>query len=67
MVCLDEEELFAEFDQQLQSRFTSAQKARLRYSTREMTSILRGRVDAGLRPSVIGEEAISYIADLGSG
>ncbi|MXR20325.1 Cdc6/Cdc18 family protein [Halobacterium bonnevillei] len=68
MVCLDEEELFAEFDQQLQSRFGSARKVRLdRYGTDEMTSILRGRVKAGLRPGTIDEATLAYIADLAAG
>jgi cell division control protein 6 len=68
MVCLDEEELFAEFGQQLQSRFSSARKVHLdRYSMTEMTAILRGRVKAGLRPGVLREDILEYIADLAAG
>lgn len=68
MICLDEEHLFAEFEQQLQSRFGSARKVRLhRYSTEEMTAILRGRVRAGLRPGVIDDETLAYVADRAAG
>lgn len=68
MVCLDENQLFAEFDQQLQSRFGGARKVHLdHYTTEEMTAILRGRVKAGLRPNVIREETLEYVADLAAG
>ncbi|WP_232702198.1 Cdc6/Cdc18 family protein [Halobacterium wangiae] len=68
LVCLDEEALFAEFDQQLQSRFGGARKVHLdRYTVAEMTAILQGRVNAGLRPGVIREEALEHIADLAAG
>jgi len=68
LVCVDEERLFAEFDQQLQSRFGAAPKVHLdRYTTDEMTSILRGRVDAGVRPGVVEADVLPYIADLAAG
>lgn len=68
LICLEEEPLFAEFDQQLQSRFTAASKVHLdKYTTDEMTSILRGRVKAGLRPGVIEDGVIEHIADLAVG
>lgn len=68
MICLDEERLFAEFDEQLRSRLSGARNVNLdRYSVDEMTSILRGRVKAGLQPGVIREETLRYIADLAAG
>lgn len=68
LVCLDEEELFAEFDQQPQSHFGDTRKVHLdRYTTEEMTVILRGRVKASLRPDMIREEVLKHIADLAAG
>lgn len=68
MICLEQERLFAEFDEQLRSRMMYARTVDLdRYSVDEMTSILRGRVKAGLQPGVIHEETLRYIADLAAG
>jgi len=68
MVCLEEDRLFAEFDDQLRSRLSSARMIHLdRYSEDEMTTILRGRVKAGLQPGVVREDTLRYIADLAAG
>lgn len=68
MVGIDEEQVFAEFNQQLRSRLGSAQTVTLdRYSVAEMTSILQSRVDAGIRPDAISDDVIEYIADLSAG
>ncbi|MFC4550088.1 MULTISPECIES: Cdc6/Cdc18 family protein [Halorussus] len=68
MVTLDEKSLFAEFGSQLESRLRSSPKVDLdKYGQDEMVDILQGRVEAGLSPGSITDEAVDYIADLAAG
>jgi Cdc6-like AAA superfamily ATPase len=68
LVSLDENNLFAEFDERLKSRLRGAEKIVLEpYRQDEMVDILQGRVDAGLAPGSITDEAVEYVADLAAG
>lgn len=68
MVCVDEHALFSAFEEPIRSRFSSHRTITLtRYSTVELTSILKGRVRHGLESGVIHDAEIEYIADLAAG
>lgn len=64
MVCIDEHELFASFNESVRSRFSAHRTITLdRYSVPELTSILKGRVNHGLESGVIHDDEIEFIAD----
>ncbi|WMT08854.1 orc1/cdc6 family replication initiation protein [Natrinema thermotolerans] len=69
-ITIDEDDFFANYrlNGRVKSRFSSAEMIRLRkFTNDELVDILLARTDAGLRPGVIGRDAIEYIADLAAG
>ncbi|QCW04734.1 Cdc6/Cdc18 family protein [Natrinema pallidum] len=69
-ITIDEDDFFANhrLNGRVKSRFSSAETIRLRkFTNDELIDILLARIDAGLRPGVIGRDAIEYIADLAAG
>lgn len=63
-----EEDLFAQFDQRLDSRYRSARRIRLeKYPLDELVAILRGRAKWGLREDAVDREQLVEIADAVAG
>lgn len=63
-----EEDLFAQFDQRLDSRYRSARRIRLeKYPLDELVAILRGRAEWGLREGAVDREQLVEIADAVAG
>lgn len=67
-ICIDEDEWLAQLDDRIRSRYQVAHTVRLRrYTHSQLTDILWGRVDAGLRDRLVDPTAIDHIADLAAG
>ncbi|ARS89936.1 Cdc6/Cdc18 family protein [Natrarchaeobaculum aegyptiacum] len=69
-ITIDEDDFFANhrLNGRVKSRFSSAETLRLRkYTTDQLTDILLARINAGLRPGVIDETVVEYIADYAAG
>lgn len=69
-ITIDEDDFFANhrLNGRVKSRFSSAETLRLRkYTHEELVDILLARIEAGLRPDVIGVDVVEYIADFAAG
>lgn len=63
-----EEELFAQFDDRLTSRFHSSERVQFdKYRLDELVSILKARVRWALSEDVIGKQELALIADAAAG
>jgi orc1/cdc6 family replication initiation protein len=68
MIANQEEEVFAQLEDRVQSRLTGARRIRFdKYSDEEIMTILSDRVNWGLRQDAISEEELSLIADIAAG
>lgn len=68
LVANRERDLFARLDDRLGSRLRSATRIRFDpYGIDELTAILRGRVDRGLRDGVVDDDQLERIADAAAG
>ncbi|WP_435551945.1 Cdc6/Cdc18 family protein [Natrinema sp. CGMCC1.2065] len=67
-VTIDEDDLFARLDSRVTSRLRSAEPIRLkRFSLAQLVDILQARIQAGLRPGTITDDAVQHIADAAAG
>ncbi|MCU4926932.1 orc1/cdc6 family replication initiation protein [Halobacteria archaeon AArc-dxtr1] len=69
-ITIDEDDFFAssQFNGRVKSRFSRSQKIQLRkYRQHELEDILWARVEAGLKPGVVGDGVIAHMADLAAG
>ena len=68
LIANDDEEVFANLDDRVYSRFLTATRIKFdRYSLDELTAILSARVEYGLRDGVIDSEGIRHIAEAARG
>jgi Cdc6-like AAA superfamily ATPase len=68
LICVDEDDFFADLDSRVASRIRGAAKVSLeKYHHEELVDILWSRIDAGLASGVVEEEAVKYIADVAAG
>ncbi|MFD1601017.1 Cdc6/Cdc18 family protein [Halobellus rarus] len=68
LICVDEDDFFADLDSTVASRIRGAAKVALeRYHHEELVEILWSRIDTGLASGVVDEETVEYIADVAAG
>ena len=68
LITNDDEQVFANLDNRVYSRFLSSQRIKFDpYSTDQLTAILSARVRYGLQEGAIDTEGITYIADAAHG
>jgi len=68
LIANEEADLFARIDDRLGSRLRGGTRIRFApYGIDELTAILRGRVERGLREGAIGEAGLERIADAAAG
>mgnify|MGYP006273573275 CR=1 FL=1 len=68
LICVDEDDFFADLDSRVASRIRGATKVCLeRYHHDELVDILWSRIDAALSKGVVDEEAVETIADIAAG
>lgn len=70
MITINENDFFSDprFDGRVQSRFGRNEKIQLhKYEQHELEDILWARIEAGLKPGVIDEYVVEYIANMAAG
>lgn len=68
LIANKEEELFAQFDERLVSRFHGSRRLLLeKYTLSQLTDILAARAKWGLAPGSIDQEELEFISDLAAG
>nr|WP_305148810.1 Cdc6/Cdc18 family protein [Halobellus inordinatus] len=68
LVCVNEDDFFADLDSRVASRLRGAAKISLeKYHHDELCDILWGRIHAGIASGVVEEETVDYIADVAAG
>ena len=68
LICVDEDDFFADLDSTVASRIRGAAKISLeKYHHHELVDILWGRIAAGITSGVVEAETVDYIADVAAG
>ncbi|MGQ4557673.1 AAA family ATPase [Halobellus sp. GM3] len=68
LICVDEDDFFADLDSRVASRIRGAATVSLsKYHHEELVDILWSRIDTGLASGVVDEETVEYIADVAAG
>lgn len=67
-ICIDDDEFLASVDDRIRRRLQTAATVSLdRYSTDQLTDIVWGRVEAGLKETAVTPAAVQYISDVAAG